>query len=285
MNTNGTLAWRTKFREARLQQVLRNALIAEKICDVDRSADYTIHNPYSSQPTAAVTAIASAGTYSVSAWTTTNDTLTVSDEIAYGEHVFGFERLLSNFDLFSDRVDNQSYAVADKIDALVLNEVCDKGTGAYTTPAGGFTSAANFLVIMSNLLSKVAGYQDVAKGLFLVIENTDLPGVIQAQGSQGFSLADAVLNNGFMSSYMGVDIYVVRSGRFVTDTIGSLTFTNSGHRVFGVKGVATYASPRSFDIMEKDVTGKTGKEIATATQIGIKVWTQKAPLIVDITLA
>lgn len=285
MNTNGSLAWRTKFRGDTLQQVLRNALIAEAVCDVDRTGNYTIHNPYSSQPAAAATAIASAGTYSVSAWTTTNDTLTVSDEVAYGEHVFGFERDLANFDLFADRADNQAYAVADKIDTIVLNAMQDGATGSYTTPVGGFTTAANFLTIMSNLISKVAAYQDVSKGLFLVLENTDLAGVIQAQGSLGFSMADSVLRNGFMSSYMGVDIYVARSGRFLTDTVGSFTFANVGHRLFGVKGVATYATPRSVEIMEKEVSGKTGKELAIATQIGVKVWAQKAPLLVDITLA
>lgn len=285
MNTNGSLAWRTKFRGDTLQQVLRNALIAEAVCDVDRTGNYTIHNPYSSQPAAAATAIGSAGTYSVSAWTTTNDTLTVSDEVAYGEHVFGFERDLANFDLFADRADNQAYAVADKIDTIVLNAMQDGATSSYTTPVGGFTTAANFLTIMSNLISKVAGYQDVSKGLFLVLENTDLAGVIQAQGSQGFSMADSVLRNGFMSSYMGVDIYVARSGRFLTDTVGSFTFANVGHRLFGVKGVATYATPRSVEIMEKEVSGKTGKELAIATQIGVKVWAQKAPLLVDILLA
>lgn len=266
-----------------MQQVLRKALVAEKICEVDRSNNYRIQNPYSNQPTATVQALA--GTYTVSAWTQTDDTLTVTDEVIYAEHVFDFEGLLNNFNLFANRTDEQAYAIATQIDNFVINSLTEDATGTYTTPAGGFTTAANINIIMSNLMSKVMGYSDAYKGLFLVIENTDVPGFVQAQASNGFSYADAALRNGFMSSYMGIDIYVVRSGTFVDDTIGTVTVTNSGHRVFGVKGVSTYAEPRGIRFEEKDVTLKTGKEIVTYGYVGFKLWTQKASLVVDITLA
>ena len=55
--------------------------------------------------------------------------------------------------------------------------------------------------------------------------------------------------------------------------------------MFGVKNVATYAAPRGIQFEEKSVTGKTGKEIVAFGYIGAKVWTPKASLIVDITLA
>lgn len=286
MNTIGTstigTSWRAKYFSTNLQSVLRNALVCEKICQVDRSDSHYIHNPYSSQPTAAIQA--KAGTYSVSAWTITDDSLTVTDEVIYGEHIFDFERVMNNYNLMAGRMDEIGYAIATGIDKFVLNNLCEDASGTYSTPAGGFTTAANINVIMSNLISKVAGYSEMYQGLFLVIENTDVPGFIQAQASNGFSFADAALRNGFMSSYMGVDVYVVRSGTFVSDTIGSTTVTNSGHRVFGVKGVATYASPRGIRYEEKGVSAKTGMEIAAVGLVGFKLWTQKAALIVDITL-
>jgi len=287
MNTIGTstigTSWRSKYFSTNLQKVLRNALVAEKICKVDSSDSNYIFNPYSNQPTATIQA--KSGTYSVSAWTITDDNLTVTDEVIYGEHIFDFERVSNNFDLMAARFDEMSYAVAYGIDKFVLNNLLEDGTGTYTTPTGGFTTAANINVIMSNLISKVSGYQNVSNGMFLVIENTDMVGFVQAQASNGFSFADMALRNGFMSSYMGVDIYVVRSGTFVDATIGSTTVTNSGHRVFGVKGVATYASPRGIQYDEKPVTGKTGREISVAGLVGFKLWTQNASLVVDITLA
>lgn len=243
-----------------------------------------IQNPYITQQTAAIQAVA--GTYSVSAMSTTDDALTVADEVIFGTHVFNFEELTSNFNLMADFYEDLAYSVAFGIDKFVLNNLLDDATGAYTTPAGGFTTAANIAVIMSNLLSKVAGYQNSASdGYFLVIENTDVVGFAQAQVASGWSYADAALNNGFMSQYMGVDIYVVRTGTFVTDTLGSTSVVGSGHRVFGVKGVATYASPRGLQYEEKGVSGKTGKEIVVSCLVGFKLWTPHAGLVVDITLA
>lgn len=283
MNTMSTYGNRDKYFQSQYDIVLRNALVAEKICDVDNSDAKRIQNPYGGQPTATVQAVA--GTYSVSAWTVTDDALTVTDEVIYAEHVFAHEDFFAVFDIAASRIDNMMYAVAFGVDKFVLNNLCEDATGTYTTPAGGFTTASNINTIMANLQSKVAGYQDAYKGTFLVIENTDLVGFAIAGATNGFSMADSVLNNGFMNQWMGTDIYVVRSGLFVDATIGTTTVTNSGHRVFGVKGVATYASPRGMNYEEKMVTGKTGREIVVYSLVGFKLWAQKASLVVDITLA
>lgn len=280
MSTYGN---RDKYFQSQYDIVLRNALVCEKICKVDNSDVKRIQNPYGGQPTATVQAVA--GTYSVSAWTITDDALTVTDEVIYSEHVFAHEEFFAVFDIAASRIDNMMYAVAFGIDKFVLNNLTEDATGTYTTPAGGFTTAANINEIMANLISKVAGFQDTYNGLFLVIENTDLVGFAVAGATNGFSLADAVLKNGFMNEWMGVEIFVVRSGTFVDATIGTTTVTNSGHRVFGVKGVSTYASPRGIQYREKEVTGKTGSEIVVFGLVGFKLWAQKLGLVVDITLA
>lgn len=287
MNTIGTstigTSWRAKYFAKNFQQVLRNALVAEKVCTVDNSDLFYIHNPYGNQPSATVQAVA--GTYAVTAYTITDDSLTVTDEVIFAEQVFNWEQVMSNYDIMANRMDEIAYAVATKIDRFVVNNLCEDGTGVYTTPAGGFTSAGNINVIIANLCSKVMGFADAYKGLFLIIENTDVVGFIQAQMTNGFSYADAALNNGFMSTYGGVDIYVVRTGTFADETLGTKTYTNNGHRVFGVKNVSTYASPRGVQYFEKEVSGKTGKEIGCVGLIGFKLWTQKASIIIDITLA
>ncbi len=285
-NTLSTYTLRDKYMKSNLDVALRAALVAEKICRVDRTDLKRIQNPYLTQPSATIQAVA--GTYSVSALTTTDDALTVADEVVSSTHIFDFEDVTSNFNLFADFADDLTYIVAFNIDKFVINSFTEDATGSYTTPAGGFTSAANIPVIMSNLVSKVLGYQDatIANGMFLVIENTDVVGFAQAQVASGFNYADAALNNGFMGNYMGVEIYVVRSGLFVTATLGSRSdIANSGHRLFGIKGIATYASPRGIRYEEKYVTGKTGKEIVVFGYIGFKLWAQKATLGIDITLA
>ena len=269
---------------AKMQTVLKKALVSEKVCAVDTSDTFYVQNPYTTQPTGAVAAVS--GLYSVSAWSTTDDTCTVTDEANYAGHVFKFEQFMSNYDIMSTRMDEMVYAVAERIDAFMVNLLCEDGTSSYSTPAGGFNTSANVPVIISNLCSKVMGYAETFNGLFLIIENTDVPGFIQAQLASGFSYADAALNNGFLTSYAGVDIYVCRSGTFVTATIGTRSdFANSGHRVFGVKNMATLLRPAAaLSYEEKSVSGKTGKEIAVVQPFGGKLWTQKAILIVDITL-
>lgn len=283
MNTQSTFGERNKYFQSQYEIVLRNALVCEKICDVDNSDLKRLENPYGSQPTATIQAVA--GTYSVSAWTITDDALTVTDEVIYAEHIFAHEQFFAVFDIAASRLDNMMYAVAFGIDKFVLNNLCEDATGAYTTPVGGFTTASNINTIMANLQSKVAGYQDMYKGTYLVIENTDIVGFAIAGGTNGFSVADSVLKNGYMNNWMGTDIYIVRTGTFVDGTLGSTSVTNAGHRVFGVNKVATYASPRGLQYEEKPVTGKTGKETVVFGLVGFKLWTQKASITVDITLA
>lgn len=282
-NTQSTYGERDAYFQSQYEIVLRNALVTEKICSVDRRDVKRIQNPYGGQPTATIQAVA--GTYSVSAWTVTDDALTVTDEVIYSEHVFAHEEFFAAFDIAQSRIDNMMYAVAFGIDKFVLNNLCEDATGTYTTPTGGFTTAANVNEIFANLLSKVAGHEDAYNGTYIVLENTDLVGVIVAGATNGFTMADAVLRNGFVREWMGVEIYVVRSGTYVNATLGTTTVTNSGHRVFGVKNTATYASPRGMQYEEKPVSGKTGKEIVVFGLVGFKLWSQKAALHIDITLA
>jgi hypothetical protein len=281
-NTMSTYGNRDKYLKSQYDIVLRNSLIAEKICDVDRSDLKRIQNPYGSQPTATIQAVA--GTYSVTAWTVTDDALTVTDEVIYAEHIFAHEDFFAVFDIAASRLDNMMYAVAYGIDYFVLNNLCEDATGTYTTPAGGFTTAANILTIIANLASKVAGYENTY-GTYLVIENTDLVGFMVSGMTNGFSMADAMLKNGKVTQLAGTDIYVVRSGTFVDATIGTTTVTNAGHRVFGPNKAATYASPRGINYEEKSVTGKTGKEVVVFGLVGFKLWNQKKAITIDITIA
>lgn len=283
-NTLSTHTLRQKYFQTNLAFALKKALVAEAICTVDRSEQKTVENPYVTEVNAAIQAVT--GTYTVAARTTTDDTLTVADEVIVGTHVFDFEERTSNFNLTANFLDDLMYQVAWKTDQFVLNKILDVATGTYTTPAGGFTTAANIAVICSNLLSKVAGFQSgIASNPFLVIESTDIVGFAQAQVSSGFSYADAALNNGFMTNYMGIKIYVVRTGTFVTATLGTLTATNSGHRLFGISKLAMFAAPRGVRYEEKGVSEKTGKEIVAYGYIGTTVWTPQRGLFVDITLA
>lgn len=286
-NSLSTKTLRDKYRAAQIMQALRNAVVAEKICMVDRSDLKTISSPYITAMSTVVQAVA--GTYTPANITTTDDTLTVADEFIVSGQIKGFEKITSNFDLFFAANTAMTNSVVTAIDKWVVNELTAQATGTYTTPAGGFTTASNVITIISNIIAKTAGYADALNGTYVVVENTDVVGIVQSQVSTGFRYADDSATNGLLGSMLGVDIYVVRSGTFVTATTtsasGSKTWTNSGHRVGGVKNVATYAFPRGLQFEEKGVTGVTGMEVVCYGLVGLKQWTPTASLTINITLA
>lgn len=282
MATLSTKTLRDKYRLEMLDATLRNNLVAEAVCMVDRSDSKTIQSPYLAAISTTVQAIA--GTYTPAAFTTTDDTLTVTDEFITASHIFDFENVLSKFDLFQSVHAEMNRSIKEKIDSFVVNNLAKNGTGAYSTPTGGFTTAANVNAIFSNIVALTAGYAEAYNELYVIVENTDLVGLMQAGATNGFAVADATIKNGKMGSWMGVDIYVVRSGTFVSATVGTTVFTNAVKRVGGVKKVATYAAPRDVGFDEKGVTGKTGKEIVAYGYIGFKQWAPKAALTIAITL-
>jgi len=212
-NSLSTKTYRDKYRSAQIEQALKNDVIAEKVCMVDRGNAKVINSPYITEMTAVVQAMA--GTYTPENVTTTDDTLTVTDEFIISGQIKGFESILSNFDLFYAANTSMTNSLVQTIDKWVLNELCEGGTGAYTTPAGGFTTSANVIEIVSAIISKTAGYADAMGGLYVVVENTDLTGIIPAIASSGFRYADDALTNGVYGQILGVDIYVVRTGTFV----------------------------------------------------------------------
>jgi len=284
-NSLSDKTYRDKIRKGQFNEALRTQVVAEKICIVDRSGAKTISAPYITTPTVTVQALT--GTYTPQNLTTTDDTLTVTDEFIVPAQIKDFEQVLSDFDLFYEAHRAMANAMAVKVDQWVLNELCENGTGTLTTPAGGFTTAANVLGIIGSMISKNAGYANAAAAgsTYLVVENTDLTGILGAVTTAGFRFADEHLTNGGFGNIMGVDIYVVRSGTFIDGTIGTKTWTNAGHRVGGVKKVATYAAPGGFRFEEKGVSGVTGKEIVAICYAGFKQWTPTSDLTIDITLA
>ena len=281
-NTIASKVYRDKYRSAALDSLLSKALVSEAVFSKDTSGLKTLQNPYGSQPTSTVQAIA--GTYSVAEYLTYDDTLTVTDEIVVAEHVFDFEETLTNFDLFSNRTMEQGMSVSREADKYALNVILDGAGASYTTPAAGFTTAANINVIIANIIGKVSGYAEMYKGVFIVLENSDVAGVVQSQMTSGFSYSDSAMNNGLLTKQGGVEIYVTRDGTYVDETIGTKTVTNSGHRLAGVKKVATFAMPGGFKFEEKGVSGKTGMEVVTYSYIGAKAWKTKEDLLIDITI-
>lgn len=281
-NTISDRSYREGYYQSRYAVLLRRSLIAMKICDVDQSGEYSLDNPYGSQPTATQQSLT--GTYTPADFTLTDQKVEANQEIIVSEHIFHFQKMLTKWNLMNSRMDELFYAASAQIDKYVLNDMVENANQSYTTAAGNFLTKANIPTIFGELLGKVAGYADMYKGLFLVIENTEVPGLVEQQVASGFSYADMALKNGFMRNYMGVDIYVTRTGTFADTTINGVTYTNANNRVFGVKGSSVLIFPVGIVYDEKKVSGKTGKEVVVVAYTGHKLFKEKEDLVVDITL-
>ena len=283
LNFTEATAYRKKWMPNLFQEVLHNALIAEKICQVDTSDVKYIENPYHSA--GSVTQQATVGTYNVATFTVTADTLTVSEEFVWSEQVYDFESVAAVTDVKGSRMSEAMAQMATSIDKYVLNAIGTDATGTYTTPVGGF-AAANMNQIVGDLIAKVSGFATPLNKMYVVIEQSDVSGVIQAGMANGFNFADSWLNNGWVGNYGGLNFYIAKSGTFVTTTLGSKSVTMSGKRLAGITNITTYCRPGSrMSWMEKEVSGKTGVELAMVAYCGAKVWAQKATLTFRITLA
>lgn len=284
-NFTEATAYRKKWLSNQFQTLLQSATVADDIMAVDTSNVKYIENPFADA--GVVTQQAPVGTYSVDTFAVTADTLTVTEEFVWSEHVFTFEQVLAAVDVKSSRLKEGLAKMATAVDKYALNALANGGTGAYTTPAGGF-SATNAITIVSALSGKFAGFSEDYNGKYLVIEQSDLPGLIAAGMTNGFNFADTFLRNGYVGTlaWGGFAVYVKTDGTFVTATLGTLSATNSGKRLAGIKKMATLARPSDRMVWEeKQISGSFGWEYAMGVYAGVKVWAQKAALTVLITLA
>lgn len=269
-NTISSRTYRDELRSNVLQETLYTATVIEAIADIDRSGLKKIENPYASVPTIVIQT--TAGTYTPAAYTTTDDSLNVTQELIVAEQIYDFESSLTDVNMFMERQKRMSRNIAVALDKQAISDVLATSSISTLAVTAGFASYG-VLKALGGLQGLVAGYANGLNDVFMVIESTDIQPFIQAQVSNGFNMADMALKNGFMGNYLGVDIYVVRSG-----------VSPSAHRLAGIKKRFTVALPTQWKWEEKGVSGKTGKEVVLYGYYGSKVWNNNLPLIVDVQL-
>lgn len=272
---------REKYAKGRLDYNLRRRAIAAEIFMVDNSANLYVDNPFVT--TTGANAEAMAGTLTLGDLTITNDRFEVTEWVHETVHIFDFENRFNDFDLFSAAIDEMTSNVALMADKIALNKVADNAGANIATLSGGMAQA-NIDDLFGKIAGEFAGYQGVENGVYLAVENTEVPGLVQKQILTGFSFADATANNGLGGEYMGVEIYVTRTGTFVNGTVGTGTYTNANVRLCGVKKTASFAMIREGGYREVDVSLKTGKEVSVFGYVDAHVWTTKAPLTATVTL-
>lgn len=267
-NTISTFTWSREKKSAVMQEFLRSMLVAREISEFREGVKY-IDNPYSTVGTL-TTNSPMTGDYTVPDITTTDDQLLVNKEAIYAFHIRDFESVFADYDLGMDQLRKAAYKLAEDIDKDLFTELSTNATNT-VTQSGGFT-AATVIPKLAEVSQYFLGYDNAVNGTYVVIDADQTPAFIEAGAGNGFSFADAVLNNGIFGSFMGHDVYVVR---------GTLP-TNVA--IAGVKKASTTGIGGAIKIEEKAVTGKTGMEFAAIEYHTSKLWNNNEDLVVNIDL-
>lgn len=260
-----TYTWTHAKKASVMQEYLESMTVAGAISDFVVGKKF-IHNPFP-VPGALTTNSPMAGTYVVANFNSTDDTLEVNRESIYNTHFFDFETRFADYDIALETLKIASAKLAEDMDRELF-AILEAGAGNTVPVAGGFT-AGNVIASVSQALGFVSGYANVTNGLYLVIDNLQLPAFVQMGATNGFSFADAVLMNGLGGTLMGADLYVVRAGQLPADTA-----------LFGVKKASTTGIGGAIHIEEKQVSGKTGMEFVAVNYSRSALWNNNQPLVV-----
>jgi len=279
-NTVSTQTYKQLW-ERTLARQLEKSLVSYRIANTITDAVKQIHNPYQSRPTATDQSLT--GTYAVANFTTTNDTINVDKEAIVGEHVYKHEELLSRYDLATQRAKEHAYVIKEKIDAVAFQTIATTSGTLQVDDGelGGIDgnpitlSATNvdnmFRATMEALL---AANVPVDRGLFIVLAPDHLTKLAEFQQTNGFSMADAALRNGFVTKFGGFDVFV--SNQLYNDG-------TQDHAIAGTYGAFQLVLPRGGASFEaKPVSGKTGREIVSQQIYGMGVWNYDKVKLVDI---
>lgn len=230
----------------RIQYLTRNALVATQICSFEEQPDLKygdrIHRPY---PNDLV----------VNDYTKYTDT-TAQDLIGTDEYLdidqskeisFAIDEvdwIQMKYDLENSYVERAAYRLANDIDGKVLSEVSNAKVSLDAGDIGGSAGAAISLTT-SNCLNAImtAGAKLTANGCemdktwALVVSPKIASVIAQTVATDGFSLADLALKNGYAGNFAGYKVYSsnnVKHSRTIsfstvvaTDaiTIAGVTFT------------------------------------------------------------
>lgn len=265
-----TYTWTHAKKASIMQEYLESMTVARAISDFVVGKKY-IHNPF---PTPGAVTVNSpmTGLYTPVTLTTTDDSLEVNREAIYNTHLFDFETTFADYNLANEVLKLASAKLAEDMDRELL-AILAAGAGTTINVSGGFTKVNAFDSIAS-AVGVLSGYTQSMNGLYIVIDNTQVPAFISAGATAGFTFADAVLNNGLMGNIMGFDIYTVRAGQLPANTA-----------IAGIKKASTTGTGGAIKIEEKQVSGKTGTEFAAINYSRSALWNNNQPLVVKFDFA
>lgn len=234
-----------EFWAKMMQSLLLKTAIYPKIARRKEEAQLTmgdiVHFPYGSK--AAVRTVASTGAVARADTTITDDTITVDQWKAIVRFIDNKTMKQSNFNLKKDLASIDAAQMANYIDAKVLgevvncnaNNVIDAGSvgGSAGTPIA--LDTGNVWQIITKVGETLNGQNAATMGRFGALSPNFISVLDQYRGGKESNLGDKVMENGFLKSLYGMDLYMTNNSLFearinfgTTNASDGDTFTING---------------------------------------------------------
>jgi len=250
---SGTL---TEFFIPDVQDYLDTSMVSKGVSEVYEGSERVIHNKYNSNPEGSDgTATVS---YSITDFSSTDDTLSVNRRAVAAEHIDSIEELQTNYSLRQERAQRHAYVVMNQIDKYMLNlpvsfsGVDDIDDGDFSGTAGNPYQITNSNADnVANTIVEGFGFDNamVDMGMSWIVPPNIKTKIVEYLQSTGNVVADdaIVKGNGFTGQKLS-DLRIVQSN-------------NLTHEV--TLNLAT--NPTDGDTITLKVTGDRGRETVTIT--------------------
>jgi hypothetical protein len=255
-----------------LQDKLDEPILYEDLCDVVYTDTKILHNPFRDNATAS--AYTRGAQYIYSTPNMTDDTVNIDTSIIIPEFIDRADLAQTGYDMQMAMSDRQAVAIREALQAQVFASYGQAGTIFQNTDLGG--GAGNIVVTGVKRKLRVAKCEELMNSLGLVFiwSPTQFEKVEQFALSNGFVTLDEVKRGGAKSGYrmLGGEHY----------SSNSLT---SNHALAFVKKQITFGiCNTTFGDVQviQDPDRRSGIGITSRADSKAKVWSQRAPAVVDI---
>jgi len=200
----------------RIQYLTKNALVATQICSFEEQPDLKygdrIHRPYPNDLVVNDYTKYTDTTAQELIWTDEYLDIDQSKEISFA--IDEVDWIQMKYDLENSYVERAAYRLANDIDGKVLEEVSNANVSLDAGDIGG-TAGQAISLTTANCLNTImtAGAKLTANGCemdktwALVVSPKIASVIAQTVASDGFSLADLALKNGYAGNFAGYKVY------------------------------------------------------------------------------
>lgn len=278
---NNLSAFSPEIWASRIQENLHKTLVAEKICDFGMQAQLTegdkINRPYIGSLDANTYVDASGVT--VQSIAPTNEYLEVTTTKESTVYIQQKDLIQNKYDTAREYQDEQSYALMDDIDQVILKEVTNAESTVSNATLGGSAGAitpavTNVVTIASKIRVALLTKNAREKGDFFWVVNPTVGGLIEEKAvGSGFSVADAAFKNGYAGTFLGFHIYI--SNNCYND--GSDTLMLAGQ-----KGCVDLVTQKKPGVLVTQPNNKIGKNYIVWDLYGYKTFKKGAERMVKV---